>query len=873
MPKHEIYNFLKENGLTQKDEASFVKEYSDPKKAAELHKFFTDNGLTQKDSAAFYDTYFNPSKKKEPQYSSVSPTAAKPSVPTFGAIKVSTMPAQQVLKEQPKVPTPSSTPRNDFADLEKLYEQKRNAQSKITSADAYTLANELPQSVLDEMNAPYVQEMSKIDKLIEQRRTALKPIIAKQAGTVERNWQAFTKDGVPDYEKIYNYAGQVSKQMGGGSNVKEEVAKAMIEAATAGRIGNKAEKRFQEKTGYTPQSFIAEKKKKGGFTPEDAITLENLYKASVNEVVGEEGKTKEAVAAALPLMERVGAAFVGAIQGGIASQGAGLAAMGVSNKFTDYLRGFKTGAEQMELPQKEWTTDNIVNDPLGTVLPFVAQQAGVSLPGMIAGIGASLATGSPVAGAIITSLSEKAANTGDVYNQLIEQGLPVDVAKERAAAMMRPMVTDALNFVEMDVLLKAVKGKGNIVTNMLLEGASESPQEVQQQYEQAKAINPNLTFEQFTKETDIADLVTKTFVSSATMGGAASTIGKVYGVLSQKVPNAVTQKLQNVVQQQGALAAKDAVDAQVENGTIAPEEAEKVKQQVDELEAADKSLEQLGVSPEVRLAAGALSTRITELDKQIAAEKNPAVLSKLNQEKKAAQSEMDAIVSGEKGFVVITPEGGSPYAVPEAAAKEVVADLKEEIQNGEVKAEKVGEVAVELPKPKKRRLPKLVVEEEQPAVVEEAAPAAASSAEQQFQDVKEGNLVTFTYSSESEVPDVFKDKISSKGIINGKTVIRVTVPKSVADFELSKGQAAAPDAEAKVEQPQAAAASVSSKVESGKTEIDERLEKIKASKPTVKLELLPSKDLVNSPNPLEARREHNDIKDRYKRIKAFIECL
>ena len=48
-------------------------------------------------------------KKKEPQYSSVSPTAAKPSVPTFGAIKVSTMPAQQVLKEQPKVPTPSSS--------------------------------------------------------------------------------------------------------------------------------------------------------------------------------------------------------------------------------------------------------------------------------------------------------------------------------------------------------------------------------------------------------------------------------------------------------------------------------------------------------------------------------------------------------------------------------------------------------------------------------------------------------------------------------------------------------------------------------------------------------------------------------------------
>lgn len=54
---------------------------------------------------------------------------------------------------------------------------------------------------------------------------------------------------------------------------------------------------------------------------------------------------------------------------------------------------------------------------------------------------------------------------------------------------------------------------------------------------------------------------------------------------------------------------------------------------------------------------------------------------------------------------------------------------------------------------------------------------------------------------------------------------------------------------------------------------EQRLEEIKATKPTVKLELVPTKDLVNSQNPLEARAAHNEIKDRYKKLKALMECL
>lgn len=58
------------------------------------------------------------------------------------------------------------------------------------------------------------------------------------------------------------------------------------------------------------------------------------------------------------------------------------------------------------------------------------------------------------------------------------------------------------------------------------------------------------------------------------------------------------------------------------------------------------------------------------------------------------------------------------------------------------------------------------------------------SAEQQLTDIQDGNVVTFEYKNESEVPEVFKDKISSKGEINGKPYVKVTMAKSLADFHL-----------------------------------------------------------------------------------------
>lgn len=67
-------------------------------------------------------------------------------------------------------------------------------------------------------------------------------------------------------------------------------------------------------------------------------------------------------------------------------------------------------------------------------------------------------------------------------------------------------------------------------------------------------------------------------------------------------------------------------------------------------------------------------------------------------------------------------------------------------------------------------------------------PIEPPTQEQILDDLKNKRFVTFEYKSESEVPDVFKDKITSVSETNGVKVVRVTLAKSLADYELNKGE-------------------------------------------------------------------------------------
>jgi len=81
-------------------------------------------------------------------------------------------------------------------------------------------------------------------------------------------------------------------------------------------------------------------------------------------------------------------------------------------------------------------------------------------------------------------------------------------------------------------------------------------------------------------------------------------------------------------------------------------------------------------------------------------------------------------------------------------------------------------------------------------------------------DVVNERFATFKYKNESEVPDVFKDKISSKGNNNGVPFVRVRVPQSVADYELGKLKQQKQKGEEEIQQP----------IEDKKADIEKRRE-------------------------------------------------
>ena len=81
------------------------------------------------------------------------------------------------------------------------------------------------------------------------------------------------------------------------------------------------------------------------------------------------------------------------------------------------------------------------------------------------------------------------------------------------------------------------------------------------------------------------------------------------------------------------------------------------------------------------------------------------------------------------------------------------------------------------------------LEKNQPQEVSPVEDVVATSVEKpsdekQLEDIKNGDVVTFTYENKSEIPEIFKDKISSEGEINGKKEIKVTIAKSLAEYHL-----------------------------------------------------------------------------------------
>ncbi len=153
------------------------------------------------------------------------------------------------------------------------------------------------------------------------------------------------------------------------------------------------------------------------------------------------------------------------------------------------------------------------------------------------------------------------------------------------------------------------------------------------------------------------------------------------------------------------------------------------------------------------------------------------------------EKKIDAFIgAGVSDFFTVTSKNGNQLVFSDVsklsspsfvtAIKASGATIEAYSEDGAARLRELNQTAVNNAKPRE------VVSEVKPKEEATKGGVEMPSSEQQFNEAKKGNTVTFEYTSEAEVPDVFKDKISSKGEINGKPSVKVTVAKSLADFYL-----------------------------------------------------------------------------------------
>jgi hypothetical protein len=307
----------------------------------------------------------------------------------------------------------------------------------------------------------------------------------------------------------------------------------------------------------------------------------------------------------------------------------------------------------------------------------------------------------------------------------------------------------------------------------------------------------------------------------------------------------------NVIEGANAKTMNAILEEQFLDGSINEEQLATEKGWVQRVEGAMQQLDQLGVPKPAQQAYVSAMQEVSELEKKMEGLTEPDLIAKVSGEITAKKDEMNAIIDGKKSLVSVIMPTGQSFTVQESQLGDIVAEkeLGKYIQSGVVVIQPAGggateasvskalkkegvkqgvseddgniakmdeqmdrlsqakadidealgikkkdetEVKAETPTVKESRTVETptvskVATVETPKAKESSTSKKYPSDEQMFKDVRNGDLVSFTYEKEGDVPDVFKNKISSKGEINGKKYVKVTVPKSLADYELTNG--------------------------------------------------------------------------------------
>jgi hypothetical protein len=309
-----------------------------------------------------------------------------------------------------------------------------------------------------------------------------------------------------------------------------------------------------------------------------------------------------------------------------------------------------------------------------------------------------------------------------------------------------------------------------------------------------KLLTNKVTGKDIFNEQEIKDNFRKNMLNATVSGGA---IGGVMGLGHSALENtkkAIRNEVAKAQSPQDIEAIKQTINEHHEAGNITPEEANAANIKVDDYAQIAAKIPEV-ITPEKKYAIiGGIEQR-EGLSKEIEASKKEL-------------ANIDPAFQEDKNNQLVLLEG--KLAQTNDYIEELVTGEKPEYIEDEGKYYKLGSDGEDTKITKEHydlatavkeeaKAQKEATKEEQPISEEEIktenipneqGQALKPTNEQMAKDAMEGNIVTFKYKSESEVPEVFKDKISSSGETNGVKEIKVTVPKSLADYELQKGEQA-----------------------------------------------------------------------------------
>jgi ribosomal protein S20 len=360
-------------------------------------------------------------------------------------------------------------------------------------------------------------------------------------------------------------------------------------------------------------------------------------------------------------------------------------------------------------------------------------------------------------GAIISGVLEKLGMDNILKSGTATKYVTAKILKEAAGELAKKGVKVTAEQFEKAVANKATQmltrtalkntvkagvkaGKGEAITEATQEGAMDL----------MKLATNQLEGKEIFDENDMKNTAASRYLNAAAMGGIfggglgsiTSRTKNVQQHIEDEVKNAKTQEdINNIVNE---------INQSVQEGVISKNDAEIFKSMVDDNLSKPSSLD-IENEKEVKLAD--IDSQIASLNKEDRLYNDN--LSKLNKERNETISYYDNLSKQSQKDEETSFDDGKITPAEEIVTEEVT-PTEVEVTEG---------VSPKIEKP---------------------------SAEQQAKESAEGNTVTFTYKTEAEVPEVFKDRITSYGEnkigLFGKKekIVRVTVPKSLADYELGK---------------------------------------------------------------------------------------